>query len=123
MKEIKFRKGVGLTITNGNLEEEVFQNALNAIFKEVNYMCNEDDNTSYVTLQADDHIIVTSCRNDFTVVALNRIKKALSFIKEGYLEVASYVSDEIDYKYKMEFFDDKITFKYIGGELYEEDKK
>ena len=123
MKEIKIRKGVGLTISNGNLEEEVFQNALNAIFKEVNDMCNEDDNTSYVTLQADDHIIVTSCRNDFNIVALNRIKKALSFIKEGYLEIGSYVSDEIDYKYKMEFFNDKITFKYVGGELYEEDKK
>lgn len=124
MKEFKIEKGVGLAIRNGNLPEEVFQNALNSVFKELTDMSNDSDDLNYVGLQADDHMIITSCKNDFTIAALNRIKKSLGFIKEGYLIIESNVSHLAIYKYKMEFFNDKITLKFIeGDELYEEDKK
>ena len=113
MKEFKIEKGIGLAIRNGNLPEEVFQNALNSVFKELSDMSTDSDNLNYVGLQADDHMIITSCKNDFTIVALNRIKKALEFIKEGYLIIESNVSHLALYKYKMEFFDDKITLKFI----------
>ena len=124
MKEFKIEKGVGLSIRNGNLPEEVFQNALNSVFKELTQMSYDSDNLNYIGLQADDHKTITSCNNDLPIVALNRIKKALDFIKEGYLIIESNVSHLALYKYKMEFFDNKITLKFIeGGELYEEDKK
>lgn len=115
MKEFKIEKGIGLAIRNGNLPEEVFQNALNSVFKELTDMSSDSDDLNYVGLQGDDHMIITSCKNDFTIVALNRVKKALGFIKEGYLIIESNVSHLAIYKYKMEFFNDKIRLKFIKG--------
>ena len=115
MENCVFKKGVSIAIYNGNLSDDEFSKVMDCIFNELVKMGSESDKLNYIPLQADDHIIITSLKNDLTIEAFDRIKKSIDFCKSGYLEVHSVVNDDLVYVYKMEFLENEIKFKFIGG--------
>ena len=121
---MEFKKKCGIMFCNGDLSEDDFTKVLDSIFNKISEMgCSDDPNENYVPVLSDESIIFTSGKNDMTYSAFAKIKEAMSFIKRGYMIMSSFVNDYCIYDYRVEFHNDRITVKYIGGELYEEDKE